>query len=139
MITPPPKISLGWAVDVGQTDLAHYHGDVFIGRGTAYVRGCWGFGRWGGGCASVAALSLWLSKLCACRGWLAGRPPEKRVGMQVMMGEEAASFSTLQDSSVCCLVHVFSKGKSDIMRRCEIEFFTFEQNVFWKTKWATTD
>lgn len=30
-------------------------------------------GVWGGGSESVAALSLWLSKLCACRGWLAGR------------------------------------------------------------------
>lgn len=56
---------------MGQENLAHYHGDVFIGRGTAYMWGCWGF-FWGGGWrgASVAALSLWLSKpMHAGGGW----------------------------------------------------------------------
>lgn len=42
----------------------------------------WG-GVWGGGeYEAVAALCLWLSKLRACRGWLAGWLPEKLVGMQ---------------------------------------------------------
>lgn len=78
-------------MDVGQKNLAHHHGDVFIGWGTAYMRGCLG------GYVSVAALSLWLSKLCACRGWLAGRPPEKRVGMQVTMGGGLLILSTLTE------------------------------------------
>lgn len=44
-------------------------------EGRAYVRGSLG-------CEAVAALSLWLSKLRACRGWLAGWLPEKLVGMR---------------------------------------------------------
>lgn len=43
-------------------------------EGRAYVGGRLG-------CEAVAALSLWLSKLRACRGWLAGGLPEKLVGM----------------------------------------------------------
>lgn len=31
-------------MDVGQKGLAHHHGDVFIGRGCAYVRGAFGVG-----------------------------------------------------------------------------------------------
>lgn len=38
--------SLRWTMDVGQKNLAHYHGDVFIGLGTAYV---WGVLVRGGG------------------------------------------------------------------------------------------
>lgn len=37
------KSSLRWTLDVGQENLAHYHGDVFIGWRTAYMWGCWAF------------------------------------------------------------------------------------------------
>lgn len=41
-------------------------------EGWAYVRGRLGLGvAGGGGYEAMAALSLWLSKLRACRGWLA--------------------------------------------------------------------
>lgn len=39
-------------------------------------------GGFGWGSEAIAALSLWLSKLHVCRGWLAGWLPEKPVGMQ---------------------------------------------------------
>lgn len=60
-------------MDVGQKGLAHYHGDVFIVVGVSSCEG--EFGECGG-YEAVAALSLWLSKLHACRGWLAGWLPE---------------------------------------------------------------
>lgn len=77
-------------MDVGQKNLANYHGDVFIGQGSL----CAGV-FWFGGYVSVAALSLWLSKLCACRGFLAGR---LRNGWACRSwgGEEAASLTTMR-------------------------------------------
>lgn len=38
------RSGLRWPMDVGQKNLANYHGDVFIGQGSAYVRGCSGLG-----------------------------------------------------------------------------------------------
>lgn len=60
---------------------------------------------------SVAALSLWLSKLCACRGWLAGR---LRNGWACRSWrgeeEEAASFTTYEDVAFAFLC-MFQQGQ----------------------------
>lgn len=61
---------------------------------------------------SVAALSLWLSKLCACRGWLAGR---LRNGWACRSWrgeeeEEAASFTTYEDV-VFVFLSMFQQGQ----------------------------
>lgn len=69
----------------------------------------------GWGSKATAPLSLWLSKLHACRGWLAGWLPEKPVGMQgqgwgrrllpsVLTNKPAVFFSVLE----CILQNCFS-------------------------------
>lgn len=59
----------------------------------------------GGGYEAIAALSFWLSKLHACRGWLPGWLPEKLVGMQGQgRGRRLLPSSTHKNTNVCLCV-----------------------------------
>lgn len=65
-------------MDVGQKGLAHYHGDVFIGRGVGL---CEGEFRVGDMRLWQHCLYGWVSCVRAGGGWVAGWLPEKLVGM----------------------------------------------------------
>lgn len=104
--------------------------EVFLLDGGLLTCGGVGFSLGGGGCASVAALSLWLSKLHACRGWLAGRL-RNGWACRSRWGEEAASFYTYR-VVVTVIACVFTAEQS--MQPHEVEFYTFEPTrACWKT------
>lgn len=85
-------------------------------------------GGWKG--ASVAALSLWLSKLHACRGWLAGRL-RNGGACRPRRGEEAASLYTYR---VVAIVIACLLMAEQSMLPHEKEFYTFEPTrACWKT------
>lgn len=96
---------------------------------------------WFGGYVSVAALSLWLSKLCACRGWLAGRLRNGWACRSWAGGGNSAFFTTYEDI-VFVILGMFQQRQvgCNAVTHWEIEFFAFEQiGGFLKTKSATTD
>lgn len=68
-------------------------------------------GDWGGGYEAMAALSLWLSKRRACRGWLAGWLPEKLLGTQGQDRGRRLLPSLLTDNPM--FVFVYLKASSE--------------------------
>lgn len=97
-------------MDVGQKGLAHYQGDVFIGRTVGLHEGefvffGFFFFKWGE-YEAVGVLSLWLSKLRVCRGWLAGRL-RNRWACRVRAGGRDSVLLCSQISHCCCVFLIF--------------------------------
>lgn len=104
-------------------------------------------GVWGGGYEAVAALSLWLSKLCTqgVAGWLAGWLPaclpEKLVGMQGHGWGRRLLLSLLTMFVSSMFVFVYLKASSNdnsVVKLLLIAFLTFEATGGFLENWLET-